>query len=297
MMPRETDAKMRDTGHPSADAYADLITAATLPSSEEVGGNKATARVLLVLSKFSAARPEWGVSELGRELSMTKNMVHRALNTLVRHGWIVRSKVSTRYEIGPSAIEFARFGTANSTVSSVVDPFVERLAATTGETVSLAVRNGRNAVTVAGVRGVGVIARRVPVGRITPLHTTAAGRAILASMYPADIEEYLERPLVRVTDKTIVRAKALREHLAQVRSTGYATSIGDNVPLEIGLGIAMPLFDRDGECFASVTVAGPAPRFTEARAEEFLPAMRGVVHEINRRTALYSASEMGSEQG
>jgi DNA-binding IclR family transcriptional regulator len=279
------------------DDYAAATQRAAEPpiGSDDVTGNKATARVLLILSRFTAERPEWGVSELGRELSMTKNMVHRALNTLVKHGLVVRSVDSSRYEIGPSAIEFARYGVANSTVCSVADPFLRTLADRVGETVSLAVRNGRHVVTVFGVRGRGVVARRVPVGRVVPLHVSAAGRAILGHLGEAEIADYTSRTLERVTPETIVRPAALRTHLAAVRAHGYAMTLGDNVPLSVGFGIAFPLFDRDRECFASVTVAGPSARFDVDVALSRLSEIESVITELNRRTHLYSASEMGSE--
>jgi DNA-binding IclR family transcriptional regulator len=267
-----------------------------MPDPDAVQGNKATARVMIVLSSFTAEHPIWGVSELSRELSMTKNMVYRALSTLLRHGLVVRSKDSNAYEIGPRAIAFARRSTTNTTVSSVAEPFLGLLASATGETVSLAVRNGRNTVTVAGVRGRGVIARRVPVGRIAPMHATVAGRAILAFVSDADRDKFLAGSLERVTGDTIVKPAVLRRHLQDVRRDGYSLTVGDNVPLSVGYGIAFPIFDREGEVFGSVTVAGPASRFDNEVVRALMPSIRSRVDELNRRTALYSASEMGLEE-
>lgn len=275
--------------------HAESVESA-MPDPAAVQGNKATARVMIVLSSFTAEHPVWGVSELGRELSMTKNMVYRALITLLRHGFVVRSKNSRDYEIGPRAIAFARRSTTNTTVSSVAEPFLALLAAATGETVSLAVRNGSNTVTVAGVRGRGVIARRVPVGRIAPMHATVAGRAVLAFVSDADRDAFLSGPLERVTADTIIKPAVLRRHLLDVRRDGYALTLGDNVPLSVGYGVSFPNFDRDGEVFGSVTVAGPSSRFDRDVVFDQLQGIRAKVDELNRRTALYSASEMGIEQ-
>ena len=58
----------------------DQINHAVLENREQ---NKAMARILTVLSSFASNRPEFGISELSHHLGMTKNMVYRAINTLV----------------------------------------------------------------------------------------------------------------------------------------------------------------------------------------------------------------------
>ena len=48
--------------------------------------NKATVRVLGVLSMFAADVESYGVTELASQLGMSKNMAFRALSTLVDQG-------------------------------------------------------------------------------------------------------------------------------------------------------------------------------------------------------------------
>ena len=53
---------------------------------------------LLFLSAFVSDAAAFGVTELSQQLGMTKNMVHRALTTLVDQGYLVRDAAGTRYE-------------------------------------------------------------------------------------------------------------------------------------------------------------------------------------------------------
>jgi DNA-binding IclR family transcriptional regulator len=168
-----------------------------LPEKEgaEPVGNKATGRVLVVLSRLAEGAGSYGVTELSRELGMTKNMVYRALSTLLRHGYVVRDRSGSRYQLGPGVLALAGGGLPDLNLPEFTTPYMRRLREIAGETVTLAVPWGRNAVTVAGVRGRGVVARRIPLGRIMPLHISPASRAMLAAFPDAAIDEYLEQPL------------------------------------------------------------------------------------------------------
>ena len=79
-------------------------------------------------------------------------------------------------------------------------------------------------------------------------------------------DELLTAPvLLRLTEKTIVDPDVLRKELAQIRQQGYAVSYGEWI-LDAS-GIAAPIFDRNGEIAAALTISGPTQRFTE----EILP--------------------------
>src|SRR5829696_3727230 len=133
----------------------------TVPDHRDFGGNRATARVLLILSQFAGESASHGVSELSRELGMTKNMIHRALKTLARYGYLVRDETGTRYELGPGVLQLGRLGLEPLNLPRLADPYLQRLQELTEETISLAVRSGRTTVTIAGLRGRGDVARRV----------------------------------------------------------------------------------------------------------------------------------------
>ena len=60
------------------------------PAAESAEFNKATVRILRVLSAFSQPQQSFGVSELNRSLGLSKNLVFRALATLVAEGYVMR---------------------------------------------------------------------------------------------------------------------------------------------------------------------------------------------------------------
>lgn len=256
-----------------------------------MGGNRATARVLLILLQFADGSPSHGVSELSRELGMTKNMIHRALKTLARYGYLVRDASGSRYQLGPGVLQLGRHGLDPLNLPKLAAPYLQRLCETSGETVSLAVRSSvRTAVTIAGERGRGDLARRVPFGRTVPLHASPASRAILAFLPDGEIDEFLaSAPLERFTAETLSDPDAVWEEVRSIRARGYATAFGDHV--RGAAGIAFPVLASDGTPHGSVTIAGPADRFSAARREGLLPELQSILWELDRHSQLHPAEQ------
>jgi DNA-binding IclR family transcriptional regulator len=269
----------------------------TPPASETAGpghtngadpaGNKATARVLLVLAELAERPGTYGVSELSRELGMTKNMVHRALTTLLRHGYATRDASGTRYQLGPGVFQLGSTGLPDLDLRGLCEPFIRRMRDLTGETVTLAVPSGRKAVTIGGVRGRGIVARHVPLGRIIPLHVSPAARAILANFPDIGVTLYLREPLDDFPRVVLSRAEAVWDEVRAVRERGYATAIGDQ--WGGSYGAAFPVLASGEYPHGSITVGGPVERFTPERLEEQLPELRTITDELNRRSRLYTS--------
>src|SRR4051794_40289465 len=103
---------------------ADAVAAHSDRADGGLVGNKATARVLIVLSRLAAGDGSHGVTELSRELGMTKNMVYRALSTLARHGYVVRDATGSRYQLGPGVLRLAGAGLPDLDLPALAEPYM-----------------------------------------------------------------------------------------------------------------------------------------------------------------------------
>lgn len=247
-------------------------------------GNKATARVLIVLADISSGSGSFGVTELSRRLDMTKNMVHRALSTLLRHGYVVRDETGARYQLGPGVLQLAGDGLPDLNLPDFCNHYLRQIQEIAGETVTLAVPSGRSAVTVAGVRGHGVIARRIPLGRVTPLHISPASRAILAAFPDAAIDRYLEGPLERFSRDSLTTREEIWREVEAVRERGYATVLGDHWRGVNGAAFAVPASAEFPH--GSITVAGPSDRLTDSVLAPNLDRIEAVIAELSQATRL-----------
>lgn len=229
-------------------------------------------RALAILAAFTESRPDIGVSELARELDMHKSTVSRLLATLEGRGLVRR--VEDRFVPGPELARLGSLAARGLALLPVAREPLARLAAGTGETVNLAVRRGDQVLNVHQVESAHFVALTDWTGRVTPLHASANGKALLAfgtGPLPAELS--------RQTVRTIVDPAELAAALARARRRGYATAAEE---LEAGLNsVAAPVFDASRSCIAAVSVAGPSYRVTQGRLPELGRACAASAAEIS----------------
>ncbi len=134
-----------------------------------------------------------------------------------------------------------------------------RLAEHTGETATLSVPSGGDAVTVDFVPGGASVVSMARLGRPSVLHATAVGKVALA--FGADREAPAGQ-LTAYTERTITDHAALGAELDEIRARGFAEAIGER---EADLAaVAAPVLGRGGELAAIVGVQGPVARLPAA---------------------------------
>jgi len=71
-------------------------------------------RGLRILSCFAVEHPEWGVSDLSRQLSLDKATVFRLVKTLEAAGFLVSDRGNGKYRVGPALLRIAYVGVLQS---------------------------------------------------------------------------------------------------------------------------------------------------------------------------------------
>lgn len=267
---------------------------ATSPAGSDRELNKATIRVLQVLSTFATDAPAFGVTELSQLLGMTKNMAYRALTTLVEQGYLIRDSLGARYRLGYRILELQNPHAVEPDLRTLCGPYIRRLQELTGESVSLAVRALDYCVLIDGVETRRPGVWRVRVGDLLPLFGPAAGRVMLAHMSDVFIDQYLVRhkPLRHPRTGEVISAEDLKQQIARTRELGYCRFVRASIPPMDS--VAFPLHDVHGDLHGAIAVGGPAERFT-AQLNDQLPDLLEIVGELDRRTRLFSANATGSE--
>jgi IclR family transcriptional regulator, KDG regulon repressor len=259
----------------------------TAGADSERGTNKATVRILSVLAAFATDTPSFGVTELSNRLGMSKNMVFRALSTLVDQGYLVRSAAAGRYELGFGVLELCNPRERTPDLRTLAKPFVARMHAISGETVSLSVRVGDTIVVIGGIEPDAPFIARVRVGLTHPLHASPGARIVLAQLSDEQVRQYIERrsPLVKLTETTLVEPEAVLADVQGSRKDGYALGLGDATANIVS--VAFPILDAERKPWGSMTVGGPKERFGPQRLRDLLPQLQQVADELNHRTRLY----------
>ena len=261
-----------------------------LAESDGKSINKATKRVLMILTEFIGASEPLGVSELARRLDMTRNMVHRALVTLHEEGFLFKIQRTGRFVLSYNVAQLQNATRPTPALKDMARPYLEAIAEEVGETVQLTARSGDFQTVIDGVEGPGHLGFRVKIGRAIPLHLSAGSRAILAALTDKEIADYIARhePLKGTTSNSLTTEKALWEEVRNVREKGYSLAFGDFSPNTVGIGYAIP--DIDGRPHGALVVGGPVQRVSREWVENARDRISPMVLELRTIAALYEAT-------
>lgn len=197
-------------------------------------------------------------ADVARELHVHRSTALRLLGTLERHALVERDPRTARYRLGRRLPQLASVVTGEFDLRYVARPVCEQLAGAAGETATLDVLLGDVIVPIEQATASTSVVSVNWLGRRTPVHCTASGKAILAFGPHGVRERLLARPLEKATQHTITDRSELESQLANAREAGVAHT---HEELELGLdAIAAPVFGADGEVVAAVDVSGPSHR-------------------------------------
>jgi DNA-binding IclR family transcriptional regulator len=242
--------------------------------AEEAGRQVGSVGRALALLDALADGPA-GVNALARRIGVNPSSASRLLATLERGGLVARDPGGP-YRLGLHLVALADRVLASLDVRELARPYLRSLAEATGETVSLSVPDGEQAVTVDFVPGASTVVSMAHLGRPSVGHATSTGKVLLAHAAPA-----VPPPVLPAfTERTITDPAALAAELERVRSQGWAESVGEREP-ELN-AVAAPVFGRGGGLVAILSVQGPAARMREERRAEVLPRLLDAAVSLSR---------------
>lgn len=233
-----------------------------------------------------------GVTEVGRALGVHKSTAFRLLATLQGRGLVEQHDDTGKYHLGFGLVHLARAVTVGFDLKRVARPVCERLAEETDETVMLAVLDGDEVMNIDAIipRTQSVVSMGW-LGRRTPLHCTANGKALLAWLPEGHRQRIVATSFERFTPNTIVRPSELEAQLELVRRDGYAVAVEE---YEEGLNAAAaPIRSPDGELLGAMSVSGPSYRATPEHLPDLGKAVRSAAAAVTGRGALSVSNARG----
>ena len=236
-------------------------------------------RALTILEALARAGVA-GVTEVAAELDVHKSTAFRLMSTLESHDLVEQTGDRGKYRLGVGVLRLAGATTARLDVVQEARQICRRLAATTGETVNLAVLSGHSALYLDQVAGSSSLQSHNWVGQHIPLHATSNGKILLSELDDARLQDVLDK-LPGYTHRTITKKAPLVSELAEVRERGYAVAVDE---LEVGLtALATPVRNAHGDVICSMSVSGPTFRLPPDRVEEVLPLLIEAADELSHR--------------
>lgn len=242
--------------------------------------NGALERLVAILDLYAGLRPSpgqppdlagLGVADVSRALGLPKGTVSRQLSRLEKVG-ILQRLPDRRYRLGNRVYAWGQSAAPGSDIKRWAHPVMEQLAAEFGETVSLFVREGQDAVCIDQVDGSFSLRLTAVVGRRLALHAGSSPRLLLAYA-PLEVQNLVldHECLPAFASGTITEPALLQRAIAETQRVGYTFS--QNELDEGAIGIAAPIRDAAGTVRAAIGAAGPANRFTGERSDAIVIAV------------------------
>lgn len=243
---------------------------------EDQGGDRdfvaSLEKGLLVIEAFDANRQRLTLSDVAKLTGITRAAARRYLRTLTKLNY---ADFDGRYfSLSPRILRLGYAFLSSTSLSSRLQPSLERISEETGESSSAAMMDGDDIVYIARSATRRIMSIGLGVGSRLPAHCTSLGRAILAYQPDEVVEAYLERSRLEArTPKTITSKPKLREVLQATRAQGYA--IVDE-ELELGLrSIAVPLIQKNGQVTIALNISAQAARVPLTEMEtRYLPSLK-----------------------
>ncbi len=208
---------------------------------------------LAILENLAASPSSKGVTQLSKELGLTKSNTFRLLQTLsvlgyVRHGR-GKSYAATlkTWQVGRHAIE-------SLNLREISAAQMNQLSVATGEAIYLAVPENLSVVYISKIDGLKPIRSWNSVGGSAPMHCVGTGKAILSANY-AFLRDSVKSHLDRYTVNTLTSINLLDADMALTAERGYAFDTGEfrDRILSFGAAICLP----GGEAIGALGISLP----------------------------------------
>lgn len=242
-------------------------------------------RTIAVLQAVADSETDLAAADIARQLRLHKSTVHRLLVVLESYR-LIKKGPEGAYGLGTRLIELGECAIARLKLSEYAEPHLRALAEQTGEGAHVTILNGNELLSIAHVEGRWALHSLTRTGQRTQIHSTAAGKAVLAFLSGEACDELMARlPLKRNTRRTIVKPSAMKLELMRVRHLGYAV---DDEEFEDGLRcVSAPIFNHRGHVVASLTIAAPVFRLRKEQlphvARLVVAAAQGLSDDLGRR--------------
>lgn len=236
-----------------------------MPGEKTASGVKSVQVALGVLEAVAAAPEPISVTEIARQLGLTKPSVFRHLKTLVEHHMLNQDPATARYQLGVRLHVLGQLASNRIDILKISDPVMRQLRDDTGMTINLAGFLQDRTVILRSALGPSPIELSVKIGTEYPFHSTSQGIIALAFGGPERMAAQRKRGLQRITDHTVTDWSDLERNIAEARLRGWSMVFEHTI-----LGVAaasVPIFDASDASIAAISLIGTPQLFVTESGE------------------------------
>lgn len=236
------------------------------------------ARAIALLDALADSEGGARVNELARRIGVNPSTASRLLGTLEAGGLVERTPGGP-YRLGLKLVALSDRVLGQLDVRDLARPRLTWLVRETGETATLSVPGGGEAITVDFVPSPSSVVSLARLGRPSVAHATAVGKVMLAFGFD-QLAFDASAELIAYTERTITDPGALAKELDAVRAAGSAEAVGEREP-DLN-ALAAPVIGRGGELVAILGLQGPAARLPASTRRSLREPLLQAARELGR---------------
>lgn len=272
------------------------MSAASPPAIAKADFIEGMAKGMAVLESFDTQRQRLNATLAAERAGITRAAARRHLLTLAHLGYLETD--GSYFWLAAKVLRFSGSYLATARLPRAVQPTLNRLAAQTQESFSVAVLDGAEVVIIGrsgfewktSANGQTLPARLLAyglhLGARLPAHATSTGRVLLASLPKVEFARWVKSSSVggslpRLTAHTLTDPAQLRAVIEQARLDDYCVASEEH---ELGVhALAVPLRDMQGRTVAALNVVTSPERLQpQALRKDLLPLLLDAARELRQ---------------
>lgn len=213
---------------------------------------------------------------IAAHVGTTRSTTHRLASALVEERYL-RISSHNGYRLGPKLIELGFKARDDLPLPRLAAPLLDELAALTGDTVHLAMRDGDQVLYLHKNPGRNGPEMRSRVGQRMPLTRTGIGKALLLDTPQHEWRRLFDgqpAPTTLWPGREEPDWEAFHQRMLTYVAGQYAFDLEDNEP-SIRC-VAAPVRDASARIVAAISVASTAPYMSLERMQALVPRVQGV---------------------
>ncbi len=223
--------------------------------------------MLREIEAFDHVRPTLTATECGRLCGITLTAARRHLLTLVHLGYAGTD--GRAFWLAPRVMRLGEHYLEAARLPRQVQPFIQQLSASTGETVNFSVLDAHEVLYLGRSTSPRVVSVGFERGARAPAHVVAPGVVLLSQLDDAQLAQWVQAHVfTSFTPRTIADPQQFIAHVKAARETGWWMTAQQ---LDASFtGLATAVLDRRGHLRGAIGMTFPSAVWDAARVQERL---------------------------
>ena len=224
--------------------------------------------------------PYVGVSEIARSLSLNKGTVYSILNTMLQYDFIIKSRISGDYALGPAIKNVAQAYERHDEIVQCFNQIVKNYRNTCPEAFSCSLLEREKVHILAHLPAMdNYLTIYTPAGTVLNPLICSAGKVLLSRFDDSSVEHLYDLQYDSQLSKKTASKESFIKSVQFIRRFGYYfddREFGENI-----YGISCPLRNESGKLIAAISMAIPKERLTSTQKEKYIQTVLKIAKEFS----------------